>query len=79
MQLFPASGPLAFGDLDIAGPFSKTVQSNQYIFVITDRYYELTRAVLTLKTTAMLVGNLFTDHWYTSYGILTYLLIDNGT
>lgn len=74
---FPASRPLEFFPMDIAGPFFKTVQSCQYILVITDCYCELARAVPTSKATVTQVVNVYVDHWLVPYGIPPFPLTDN--
>lgn len=77
MHLFLAGEPLEFVTMDIFGPFPKTVQCNQYMLVITNRYFMLTRPVSTSKTTAAHVANVFMDYWFFPYGIKTYLFTDN--
>lgn len=79
MRLFAASKPIEFIAMDIVGPYPETVQSNQYILVTKNRYSKLTRALSTLKTTAIHVANVYMVHWLVSYGIQTYLLTDNQT
>lgn len=79
MHLFTAIGLLQFVAMGIVGLFSQTVQGNQNIFVRTDRYLKSTRAVSTLKTTAMHVANVFMKHRLISYGIPTYLMAESRT
>lgn len=78
-HLFPAGRPLGHVATHVVGPFPKTWQGNQYILFVTNRYFKLTRAASTSKTTAMPVASVFVDHWLIPYGKSTYLLTGNGT
>lgn len=79
MQLFPPSGPFVFIAMNIVGPFSKTVQKNRYITVITDRYSNLTRAVTTPELTATYIVSLSMNNWPIQYEISMYLMTDSNT
>lgn len=79
LQHFPASRPLEFIAMDILEPLPETMQGNQYVVIITDRYSKLTRAIKTSKTAAAHMANIFLDHWIVSFDISSYLLTDNGT
>lgn len=50
----------------------------QYILIFTDPYFKLTHALPTFKKTSTNIANLFFDHCFVPYGILPYLLTNNG-
>jgi Integrase zinc binding domain/Integrase core domain len=79
MKLFPANEPLEFVAIDILGPFSKTVHSNRFLLVNSDRFSKLTRTIPMRTTTALAVAKAFCTHWGFSFGPPTFLLSDNGT
>ena len=79
LTLFPAAGPLEFVAMDIAGPYPRTRNGNEYVVVLTDRFTKLTRAIPTRTTTASDVASIFIDYWIYSYGVPDYLLTDRGT
>lgn len=47
------------------------------MWVITDRYFKLTSAIPTFKTTASHVASLFPDYWIAPIGIPVYLRAEN--
>lgn len=49
---------------------------HQFVVVITDRYFKLTREIPSAKSTYMQVANNFLDHWVPPFGMLSYLLTD---
>lgn len=63
--------------MDILGPLPKSRKENQFVLVITDRYYKQTRALSKSKTTALDLANLFLNHLIVPLGILTYLFTDH--
>lgn len=79
LKLFPESAPLEFVTRDILGPLPKTSKGNQFVWVMTDCYSKLERAVLTSTKTAVHAASMFMDHWIIPYGIPDYVLADNET
>lgn len=77
LQLFRAVGVLDIVPMNILGPFPKTKKSQEYIFVITDRFSNLTCATSTSKTTPTHIANLFFGHWIVPNGIPSFLLTDS--
>lgn len=65
--------------MDVVGPFPKTVEDSESIFITHDRYFKLTKAISTSKTKATPIAIIFHNHWLTPYIIPTYILTDNGT
>lgn len=58
-------------------PLPKTFNSSQYVLVMTDRNYKLTRAVFTSKTTGSHIVSLFMHKWTMPWGIPTTGLTEN--
>lgn len=75
----PAGGPREFVAMDMWRPLLKTLDSNQLVLGITDRFKELVRAVLTSRTTACRIESLFMDNLVVPCGIPKYVLANNGT
>ena len=64
--------------MDLLGPLPKTVQGNQHVLVITDRFAKLACSIPLRTTTASVVANAFLDSWVYVYGAPRYVLTDNG-
>ncbi|CAN8073108.1 unnamed protein product [Agarophyton chilense] len=79
LKLFPAAGPMESVAMDMLGPLLKTSHGKRFVLVITDRFTNLTRALPVGKTTATDVATAFLSHWVYPYGMLLYLLTDNGS
>lgn len=67
--LFLARGPLDLVPMDNLGPLQNKTSGNQFIVVVTYRYTKLTRAIPSLKTTALQVASIFFDCSVIPYGI----------
>jgi transposase InsO family protein len=67
-----------FFGIDILGPPPVTRDGNRFLFIITDRYSKLTKAVPMRKITANEVACAFFIHWIACYGVPLILLSDNG-
>lgn len=65
--------------MNIVEPFPKTSQCNQYTLVKNGQCVDLTRAILTSKTTATYILKIYFDSWIASYAVSMYTLIDYGT
>lgn len=63
LQLFPAAETLDFAAMSILRPLSKTAQGNQFVLVITDRNFKLTRSISTLKKSSTRMENVFHKVW----------------
>lgn len=70
----PASEPLVYVTMDIAGPFPKTSECKQYIIGMTEQYSKFTRAIPTVEKTAPHIANIYFDYWIISNGIPAYAL-----
>lgn len=79
MHHFLGSGPLELVVKDIIGTFSKTGQGKQSIFVNTDRYSKLARALPKSETTVTHIANVLMDYWPITHDISTYLYTENRT
>lgn len=77
LQFFALSDPLKFILMDIPDPFLQTVNRNQPVMTMTDRFPKLTRAILTAQSTTMQSAIIVVDYWVMPYGVLPYALIDN--
>ena len=64
--------------MDLIGPLKKTRTGKRFIFVITDRYSKLTRAVSMSTTTAPDIAAAFLNNWGFVYGVPNTILTDNG-
>lgn len=64
--------------MDILVRLSKARTVNEYIVVITDRYYKLTRVIPTKTATATDVAQILIGDCVILYGIPKRLLTDNG-
>lgn len=63
--------------MDLIGPPPKMKDGNKFIYVITDRYRELSEEMHKLKTTDFYIISLFMSHWVLPYRIPNILLTDN--
>lgn len=61
LQLSPASGKLEIVTFKILKLITSTVNGNQFITIIIDGYWKLTRAMTTGKTLSSHVANAFLD------------------
>lgn len=64
--------------MDILAPLPKSIDGNEFISVITDRFSKATRTIPLKTTTATDVAMALLTHWVYSYGLPLYLLTDNG-
>lgn len=78
MRLFLASELIEFVAMDTVALFWKLYNETS-IFITTDYYSKLARAIQTLKTTVSNVTNVFMSRWLISYGIPAYLQIGSRT
>lgn len=62
----------------VLGPLPKTMQGNQFVVLMTDRYTKLTKATLTTKANATTVTSIFFENRVANYGTPSELLTDNG-
>lgn len=60
--------------MDIQGPLPNTSFGNQHVFVYTECYTKLTRAILVTKVSRTYAASIFVDRWVILYGAATYLL-----
>lgn len=77
LHFFPAAEPPDFVFMNILGPLRKATQGKQIVFVITDRYFKLARAIPTSETSSAHIANVFLKHWIVPFGIPKYLLAEN--
>lgn len=78
LQLFQPQVPLECIAIEILGLLPKTKRGSQFIFVITDRYRILTRAITRSNITAPVVAKVFPNACIILYGIPSSLLSENG-
>lgn len=64
--------------MNVPGALPKTTNGNQIVVVIEDRYSKLTGAIQMSKTKPMYTENIFHYNQFNAYGILFFLLTDNG-
>lgn len=64
--------------MDILYPLPKTKSGNQLVFVLTDRYKKLTRAIPVTTVTSTCATTVFVDNWNIPHDILTYLMTEKG-
>lgn len=64
--------------IDILEALSKTTNANQYVVVTTDRYLELTRALLKCQIAIAIVTRIYLYKWIIPYEIQTNILGDNA-
>jgi Integrase core domain len=79
LKLFPPTCALEQVAIDILGPLPVTSRGHRYILVMTDRFSKLTRAIPLKGITAAEVALAFVEVWVASYGVLLFLLSDNGS
>jgi len=78
MTVFPPKESLTEVGIDILGPLLITVDSNQYVFVMSDRFSKLTRTVVLRHITAVMVASAFLTAWVAAYGSPDCVLSDKG-
>lgn len=78
LMIFPPTRQLNFIAGEIFRPLHRTKHGNQYVATVTDRYSTVTSAIPTSKTSASHVGTSAFKRWIVPYGILSFLLADNG-
>lgn len=76
-RLFRESGQLEFIAIDFIGPLYRTADGNQYVNVMTDRYFKLIRASPASKTSSAHVAIVFHYSWIFPYSKLAYVQTDN--
>lgn len=76
--MFPLVIGLEFVDIDILEPLPRTKVGNQFVNVVTNRYTELTRAILTTDTRTTLVVSISFNDWIICYGMPSAVLSDIG-
>lgn len=64
--------------IDILGPLHMTNSGKKYIFITTDLYSKLKKAVPITNTTATRITNIFTEQWARNFEIPPTVLTDNG-
>lgn len=69
MKRFPATGPVEFIAVTVLAPPPKTTKRNGYVFVLTNRYFELIRVIPTSNTTSVHFANLFLGYQIVPFGI----------
>lgn len=74
----PAAGPFEFVVIDILLPLPKATADNRHVVIITDWFWERTRAIPTAKKNPTGIETIFLDNWVMTYGIPSYVLTDNG-
>lgn len=79
LKLFPVTGPLEVVAIDLAGPFTKSSQGNQFVEVVTGPYSVQAGAILTAEEPSPYVALSFLNHCVIPYGIPNYVLFNNGT
>lgn len=79
MKLSPAAGPLEIMAIALLGPLLEANKGYKYFTVITDRFTKFTRANPLKRTAPTVLAEAFLNHWAFPYGLLLYLLTDNGT
>ena len=77
-KLFPAARPLEFVAIDLLGPLEPAYDGSKHVYVITDRYSKLTRAIPMKRISALEVARVFLNNWAFVYGLPHTLLSDNG-
>jgi len=78
LQLFPATLPFQDIATDLFGPLAKTAAGNEYIMVMTDRFFKLVRAIPMRKIRAVDCGSVLLDNWIGAYGPPDRVLSDGG-
>lgn len=61
----------------ILGTFPQNMLGKKSIFIITDWYYSLTRAIPKPKFTSAQVADIFLNKWIKPYGLPGHILFDN--
>lgn len=74
LKLSHANGSLEIFARHILGPLPKASARNQLVIIMTDRYFNLTRAVIVSKTKAWHAALTFVQNWIMHYGIPNFLL-----
>lgn len=78
LQVLPLSGPLNFAAVDFLGLLLRTTNEIQRVILVTDRYFKLARAILTVKKKAASVANVLFNYWVIPNGVPAHLLPNNG-
>lgn len=78
LKLFPTMAPLAFVAFKIVRSFPKSSEGNHFVVFTTNRYSKLIKTIPTAKITAGHIAHIVLNHWVILYGILDYLLSDDG-
>lgn len=76
-SFFLAIKSLRFIAIDIHGPLPKTKSGLQYIVVVTDQFPMRPKAILTAKTTAIIVAIICLEHLVSNFGKRTKVLTNN--
>lgn len=78
LQPFPPSGLLESIAIGILGAYPRTKSGKQYIYIITDRYTKLTRAVLAANKLSTHVADIHSNHSVFPCQIPDFILSDEG-
>ena len=68
MKLFTPLDPLEEVSMDLLGPLIKTKRGLEFLLVIRDRLYKLTRAIPLKNTLSLAVSKAFLSHFVFSHG-----------
>lgn len=79
LHLFVATGSVKFVAMDILSPLPKKTKGMQHVIIVTNLYPKSTQAVFTAHIATDIVAAIFSKAWVISYGILAYLLTNNGS
>lgn len=78
LELFPPDGPLELVAIDILGPLPGIKADRHFIFIVTDRYTKIARAIPTKIVTSTEVTNIFFNDWIVPSRPPNTVLSDNG-
>lgn len=77
LKLFLPSDRLEFIAMDILLPLPNTLEANLFVWLMSERYRKLKRAVLKNNMPASRIASLFMHYCVVTYGTLTDVLTDN--
>jgi hypothetical protein len=65
--------------MDIAGPLLEMIDGNKYVLVAIDHYFKWCEAHVVKQHGAFIVAKFLEDEVIYRYGVLKYILTDNGS